>query len=211
MEALGIGDFVRLDVSLPLNSHLLIFSFAKGSLVLKVPNSYHAFAFSADVIHEKETAVRNVYLLIEAIMLNTRFIAEILLLVTIYALLYHCTIRPGENFRSKSKSPKQMVHGVLCVLLGLLFIVILALSIRGIVEAVGELGMVIRLKRLLLNKFVVSYQALYFVASLEVLLTTVWLSVTARKHGVSKRVRQFFPIDRNPQLIAFRLVLLSSD
>ncbi|KAK3178377.1 hypothetical protein OEA41_000512 [Lepraria neglecta] len=75
-----------------------------------------------------------------------------------------------------------------------LYLAILAFDIRDVVVTVNRYGDPLFLQYSTTrtipvdNKLDVAFSALYFVASIEVLLGSIWVLLTARKHGIAKRV-----------------------
>ena len=139
-------------------------------------------------------AVANSYLIVEFILLSFGLIAEIFLLLVIYTLLHRAFLHPMGTSDSKAKTKRTIFlgHVAICGLLGVLYLAYLALGIKRTVELVQDYGSA-SLARLssrrsgVLDQFKVygAYQAIYFVASIEVAAASFFLMLTASKRGFS--------------------------
>ncbi|KAL9124013.1 MAG: hypothetical protein Q9217_006612 [Psora testacea] len=155
---------------------------------------YYAYSFAESIIYEDRVVVYNIFFVSETILYSTAFVADIFLLLTIYTLLYHCFMRSGDDPKLKVKRSIFAAHCILCAILGALYIAYLALNIRDVVQIVEDDGSTFELQFRFYGtistqtKIEVSYKALYFAASIEILLATVWVLVTASKHNIPRKV-----------------------
>ena len=154
--------------------------------------SYYAFAFAVSIIQDAGAVVVNVYYIIQTILYSTVYPADIFLLFTVYTLLFHCFTKQGDDHRRKLKRNVFLAHGGFCAILGALYIAYLALSIQQTVQSVNDtLELEYRYYETIpaFHKVDVAFSALYFVASVEVLLATIYIFVTARKREIPSSVR----------------------
>ena len=154
------------------------------------------FNFAEGILYEAQTAVVNVYFVIAAILDSTTYVAEVWLLATVYSLLYHCLIDPNDTKHS-SKNVILQLHYTFCGVLFVLYLAILAFDIKDVVDAVNRYGdphyrQYARARTIPVeNKLDVAFSALYFVASVEVLLGSVWAMITVHKRGLPAKVCSF--------------------
>ena len=140
--------------------------------------------------------VKNIYYIFEFILLSTAFIAGIALLLTIFTLIYHMflgTTSPNDSSAKLKKTIYQLHLGFIG-LLSLIYIVYLALGIKSWIDRLqtyGSYRYAITLRRRGTPDYYrveIAYQALYFVASVEILAAAVFLLVTKSKRGLSRSV-----------------------
>ena len=166
-----------------------------GKLLLTTIRSF-GFGFAEDILYEAQTAVVIVFFMIAVILDSTVYIAGIWLLATVYSLLHHCLIHPNDA-RHSTESVILKMHYLFCGILFALYLAILAFDIRDGVVTINRycdpLFLQYSTTRTIPvdNKLDVAFSALYFVASIEVLLGSIWVLLTARKHGIPKRVSGF--------------------
>ena len=164
-------------------------------------SSYFAFLFSASIIYENNTDVANVFFIIQTLIYASGYVAEILLLLTIYTILLQCFAHPNrpEDPKSKHKSTILVLHIILCAILAAVYISYFALRIRDTVGRVENGRIYAPSYALVTSKVLVTYRVLYFVASLEVTLATVYLTVNAQKFDLRRTVSPMDPT-RGPYL-----------
>ena len=129
------------------------------------------------ILTEIEAVVINVYFVISVIIDYTAYVGTIWLLATIYALGYHLFTQPDEKASSSKKKILYARYAV-CGVLFALFLAILALGIRDVVLQVEGAGSsYLGFSRHTVPTFYkldVAYSALVFVASLEILVGSIW-------------------------------------
>lgn len=128
------------------------------------------------------TSVAAIYLLIENILENFAFFAQIFLLATIYYLVRYCY--RGSNVKPYSKVVK-WIHSIICVILLGLWIAALYFSITLEVHVILEDQSSRKLLKALNieKKIAVAYGALFLYASVEVLIWAVTISLSLREQG----------------------------
>ena len=135
----------------------------------------------------------NIYFVVSAIITASGYIGNIWLLITIYALAYHCFTQPDGKPGSTSKKGILRAHYVLCGILFALFLATFAFQIRDVVVQVQDYGLYYtRIRRSIpvSYKLDVAYDALTFVASVEILIGSLWGVVRSRGQGQPLKVRQ---------------------
>ena len=136
----------------------------------------------------------NSYLIVEFILLSFGLVAEIFLLLVIYTLLHRAFLHPMGTSDSKAKMKRTIFlgHVAICGVLGILYLAYFALGIKRTVELVQHYGSA-TLARLsprrggIPDQFKIygAYQAIYFVASIEIAAACFFLMLTASKRGFS--------------------------
>ena len=147
-----------------------------------------------------DTYVKVFYLIIYVILLSTTFISDILLLFTIYVLLFQCFVShiPLEDTKRRRRRTIFLIHGWWCAALTALYLAVLALQIRDTVE-VPPLGSRRRRGRFYPDvpdstKVLAAYCALFFASSVEVFLVTVRLVWNAGSRNLSRTVSSSYPV-----------------
>ena len=150
------------------------------------------------ILSELELWVAAVFYLISSILYSTAYIAEILQLATVFAVLAQLNKRIIP-YDSLAKNPFLWGYSLFCAILFVLYLSILALHIQYYVQTTeaGEYSYFIygsysdfeQYKRLLLtaNKINIAYNALYFVASLVVLGLAILTLMRSLKAQASKQ------------------------
>lgn len=138
--------------------------------------------FAASIIRDVSTSVAALYLLVENILENFSFFAQIFLLATIYYLVRYCY--RGSNVKPYSKAVK-WIHSIICVILLGLWIAALYFSITFEVHFILEDQSSRKLLKALNieKKIAVAYSALFLCASVEVLIWAVTISLSLREQG----------------------------
>lgn len=95
------------------------------------------FGFAENILYEAQTADVIVFFMIAVILDSTVYVAGILLLATVYSLLYHCLIDPNNTGHS-SKSIILKMHYLFCGILFALYPAILAFDIGNVVVTVNR-------------------------------------------------------------------------
>ena len=163
-------------------------------------SSSFAFNFSVDIIYEDDTNVANVFFLVQAIIYAAAYVAEMFLLLTIYTILLQCFVQPHSPDDTKRKQMGTIfkLHIILCIILAALYVAYWVLELRytveGVVQNFGDGVFYAVDRKPVINQLLVAYRALYVVASVEVILSTLFLAVNAQKHHLRRAVNSLKPI-----------------
>ncbi|KAL6713426.1 hypothetical protein ACLMJK_008891 [Lecanora helva] len=187
---LGIAIFGFNVKSRNRNSEVVktVLAFPRWGLAVIFGLIYYAFTLAASIMQAVGAYVANLYFIIQVILYSVSYIADILLLFTVFTLLSHCLNRRGEDQKRSLKRNVFLAHAAFCAILGAIYISFLGLQIDKVVKSINDsLGLLYRYYDGIpaANKVDVAFSALYFVASFEVLLATIYLLVTAQKRGLS--------------------------
>ncbi|KAG8529750.1 uncharacterized protein KY384_005231 [Bacidia gigantensis] len=161
---------------------------------------YYAFEFTSGIIEENQTVVATVYYLIRFIILSLGFLAEIFLLVAVYALLNQLFLHPNGPSDAKASLKRKVfiIHMLVCAILTALYIAFFAYGIKIVIDAVNHSS-----GRYLSygvnsddsntqNNIDLAYEAIYFVCSVEIFVASIFLLITASKRGFPQKVAAFF-------------------
>ncbi|KAL8648851.1 MAG: hypothetical protein Q9210_004754 [Variospora velana] len=148
---------------------------------------YFAIRFTAAVMYEVGGAVQVVYFLINQIIYESGYIAEITLLVVLYLLLPHCTSHPDppKNRPSLRKGAK-IIHAILILILVALWLAAMGLKIKYQVDRViGDYSFYGSSSVRSFNKIDAAYAILYFFAALEIVAWSTLSFINAKKQSQS--------------------------
>ena len=151
------------------------------------------------ILEEKQAVVATVFHLISTIINGSIYLAEIFLLVTVFAVITQLNKRiVSLNFLTKA--PFAWMYGIFCAILFSLFLAIYALRIQYTVEATldGEYSFIYyldyeyfgdHLENILRNraKITIAYNVLYMVASLGALALAGWTLMRSMKEQDDKQ------------------------
>lgn len=185
---MGTGILVRSLVRLPELTY-------GRSRILTASRSYETYAFIDSILYESEVIVENLYLLIETILISSGYIADILLLTAIFGLVHYCFLHPDgpDNPKRGLKGAIYWAHLALCGVLGALYITILGLGINDVVSNIGPSGASYAVAYdgvPTIYKVQVAFNAIYFVAAVEIVAAIGYLIATARKRDLTTKVLQ---------------------
>ena len=149
------------------------------------------------VLTEKNVSVATVYVLNRIIIQSGGFLSEIFVLLTIYALLHQYLLHPNGASDPKASLKRKVLilHLFIVGALGILYIVYLALGIKDVVDRVNRYGSGLYAQYRIwngiptINKIDVAFEAVYFVCSVELLATGIFL-ILASKRGLPQKVRE---------------------
>lgn len=146
------------------------------------------------VLGENGTNVAAVYLLIRSIFYDCFRLAEIAILLTVYAVVTHYLRRRSSTHQSAHRG-LQWIHGIFCGILFVLFVAILALRITVVVWIVEPGYNFSSWEPLLssVSKLTLAYNVLYMCFSLEVIALAGIVLFTSHKQGITKIVSAFMP------------------
>ena len=153
---------------------------------------YETYYLIDSILYESEVVVANVYYLIETILLSSIYIADILLLSAIFGLLHYCFLKPDgpDNAKRGLKGAVYWAHLAFCGVLGALYITNLGLGINDVVSSIGPSGSYLSYADgiPIRYKVQVAFDALYFVAAVEVVAAIGYLTATAHKRDLTTKV-----------------------
>ena len=116
------------------------------------------------------------------------------MLAATYYLLKHCFSNGGTTSESKTAKFLHLAHLGLVAILSLLYIAYFALGLRYIIDIYGRAGGRLNASYASYKRaydylrIQVAYQAIYFVATVEILALSIFLFVTKSKRGLSGKV-----------------------
>ncbi|KAI4130631.1 MAG: hypothetical protein LQ341_006437 [Variospora aurantia] len=165
---------------------------------------YVAMRFTTAVMYEVGGEVQVVYFLINQIIYESGFLAEITLLVVLFLLLPYCTSHPDtrKNRPSLRKGAK-IIHALLIVILVALWLAAMALRIRYQVgRVIGDYSFYSSFVRSH-TKIDTAYAILYFFAALEIAVWSTLGFINAKKQSQTVQVGS-----QNPTLTSTMLPLI---
>ena len=150
------------------------------------------------ILEEKEAIVATFYHLVVTIIDTTVYAAEIVQLITVFAIITQLNKRvPPLNFLTEA--PFAWTYGAFCAILSALFIVIYTLNIQSIVETIqpdyssltAYQHTIDHIKHIKLNtaRILITFDVLYAVASLAVLALAGWTLTRSLKEQDRKQKR----------------------
>lgn len=155
------------------------------------PRSY-AFGFIQLILAEENTVVVNVYYIISVIITDLFYLANILLLVTIFALVFHF-FSPSNDEGKATKKKILWAHYAFCAILLAMFCALLGMSLYRVITSINRYGEpYLYSGRTAITqsyyKLDVAFDSLLFVASFEILLGSAWLIPRSRAKQLSIKV-----------------------
>ncbi|KAL8878739.1 MAG: hypothetical protein Q9198_003519 [Flavoplaca austrocitrina] len=143
------------------------------------------FHFIDTILNEQNLCVQAVYLIFEIFFVTLRYLADALLLAAIFAHLvpgFKTTDRDSQSSRSRGQT---FVHLLICLPLGLLWLVITVLYLVIIIQQITRTGSVSD------NNFVeavrkldLTYNGIYFIAAVEIFaLGIIILTSSSKQHS----------------------------
>ena len=128
----------------------------------------------------------------------------IFLLITLYSLAFHL-FSPSHDQSKSTKRTILLVHYGFCALLLALFVTIFGLGINNVVVSKGYTSYYYGGSTVFaLRRMIIAFDALVFVASLEVVIAAIAILIKGGSSGDSKKVSQRHPFNLHN-------VLMSSD
>ncbi|KAL9577477.1 MAG: hypothetical protein Q9212_006337, partial [Teloschistes hypoglaucus] len=161
-------------------------------------HSNFAIHFATDIIYENETRVQQVFFLINLIIYQSGYIAEIALLGVLYLLLPHCSGHPDREGKPRLWRGLQIGHAIFLAILSILWAAAFALKIKYQVDFVtgdyldydSVVEPFVRLDT--------SYAILYFFGTLEVVAWAVVGFVNKEKRSEHGQVSRYLNPHSNP-------------
>lgn len=139
------------------------------------------------------------YFLISYIIETSSYVGNIFLLVTLYSLIFYF-FSPFSDRKRPLKRKLLLAHYGFCAILIALFLSILGLGIYNLVQLVRQYryySYIYNSERVNLAKLNVTFDALTFVASVEIFVASVWIVFRSLGEGQSKKVRLICTCQKN--------------
>ncbi len=140
---------------------------------------------------EVEAVVQVIFFLILTIILQAGYIADIALLGVIYILLPHCSNHPNrQSSRPSVFKGTKAAHAIFLFILSAIWLSAMALKIQNQVgRVVGDPWELRQTTIPNISKLNATYNILYFVGALEVLVWSILGFIDAKKRRASGQVR----------------------
>ncbi|KAL9030084.1 MAG: hypothetical protein Q9180_006946 [Flavoplaca navasiana] len=161
------------------------------------------FHFIDTILNEQNHCVQAVYLIFQIIFVNLRYLADALLLAAIFAhLSFKTTDRDSQSLRSRGPT---FVHLLMCLPLGLLWLVITVLYLVIIIQQITRTGSVSNSNFFeAVRKLDLAYNGIYFIAAVEIFaLGLIILTSSLKQHSHTLHT------GRNKKLLFLFAVLIS--
>ncbi|KAI4286904.1 MAG: hypothetical protein L6R35_003845 [Caloplaca aegaea] len=165
---------------------------------------YVAMRFTSAIMYEVGGEVQVVYFLINQIIYESGYLAEITLLVVLFLLLPYCTSHPDTpNNRPSLRKGAKIIHTLLIVILVALWLAAMALRIKYQVgRVIGDYSFYSSFVRSH-TKIDTAYAILYFVTAFEIAVWSTLGFINAKKQSQTVQVGS-----QNPTLTSTMLPLI---
>ncbi|KAL8711133.1 MAG: hypothetical protein Q9225_007170 [Loekoesia sp. 1 TL-2023] len=148
------------------------------------------WSFIHVILHEEQVYVEQLYIIFDVIFLSLRYVAEILLLAAVLTLMMSC-MAVAANTRLRTTIRASAAHLVLCGVLGVFWLVILALKLTFYIQCVQGTGNHFRQISNAVLKLNFVYDLLYLIIVFGILAWgTVLLISSTSGNGINRKVSE---------------------